>query len=582
MNDPVLQAIKDRLNIVDVISGYLQLKKAGVNFKTPCPFHSEKSASFIVSPQKQIWHCFGCGEGGDVFSFIKRIENLEFKDALKILADKAGVKLSSYRPENKQVQDEKELLLRINDFTSRFYHQVLLKETLGKNASEYLKKRGLSLETIKKWQIGFAPNEFHILEKALLVKKVSFENMVKAGVCAKNERGQIYDRFRGRITFPIFNYLGEVVGFSARILPELDDGKMGKYINSPETVVYKKSEILFGLNFAKDTIRKKDEVVVVEGQMDCIAAHQSGFFNTVASSGTALTQLQLNLVGRLTKNLKFCFDSDTAGQNASRKAGELSLANGFRIKIIELKAVKDPDELLKKSPGLWEKAVKEAVWFLDHYISLAENSFSKDAVEQKHYLTSQVIPLLGFIKDPLEQDHYVKRLVNKFGISEKVILGEIKKQQKPNTQIKEVNAKDGPPNLLLEKLVLGGALYSSSFLAKILVEAEILDFTVSEIAELFRPVLSKLSNTIDQSSGVAKEALFMVELQLEEYANDTERLDKDLQKAFALLKIHSIKRQLQILILEIKQAENNKDTTKVTQLQKKFADLSLSRMKYDS
>lgn len=325
MNDPILQDIKDRLNIADIIAGYIQLKKAGVNFKAPCPFHNEKTPSLIVSPQKQIWHCFGCGEGGDVFSFVKKIENLEFKDTLKLLAEKAGVKLPSFRPENKQLQDEKELLLRINNFASRFYHQALVKESLGKVALEYLQKRGLSYETIKKWQIGFAPDEFHILEKALLAKKVSPEHMVKAGVCAKNERGQIYDRFRGRITFPIFNYLGEVVGFSARIL--VDDAKSAKYINSPETSIYSKSQILFGLNFGKEMARKKDEVVVVEGQMDCIAAHQAGFFNTVASSGTALTLGQLNLIGRLTKNLKFCFDSDQAGQNASRKAGELALAN---------------------------------------------------------------------------------------------------------------------------------------------------------------------------------------------------------------------------------------------------------------
>jgi DNA primase len=578
MTDSVLQDIKDRLNIVDIVSDYLQLKKAGVNFKAPCPFHNEKSASFIVSPQKQIWHCFGCGEGGDIFTFVKKVENLEFKDVLKLLADKAGVKLPAYSQENKVVQDEKELLFRINNFSARFYHQVLVSENFGKTALEYLQKRGLSLETIKKWQIGFAPNEFHVLEKALLAKKVLPEQMVKAGVCAKNDRGQIYDRFRGRITFPIFNYLGEVVGFSARIL--VDDGKSAKYINSPETLIYNKSQILFGLNFAKDTVRKKDELVVVEGQMDCIAAHQAGFFNTVASSGTALTLQHLNLIGRLTKNLKFCFDSDTAGQNASRKAGELALAQGFRLKVITLKAVKDPDELIKKSPGLWEKAVLEALWFLDYYIILAENNFAKNTVEQKHYLSSQVIPLLGFISNPLEQDHYVKQLVNKFNISEKVILGEIRKQKMPNESVKQLTKKT-PPNLLLEKLVLGGMLVDKEFCQRVLSESSLTDFTNTEILSVVEPLFEKNVAEISQASVVAKEALFMVESQLEEYINDMSRLQKDLVKAFALLKIQSLKKQQQNLIEAIKQAEQQKDALKARDLQKLFTQLSALRLQYE-
>jgi DNA primase len=288
MNNPILQEVKDRLNIADIIAGYIPIKKAGVNFKALCPFHHEKTPSLQISPQKQIWHCFGCGEGGDAFGFVMKYENIDFKEALKLLADKAGVKLPEYRPADPKEQSERELLLRINDFAARFYHEILIKNQLGAAALEYLKNRGLTEGTINQWQIGFAPEDFHVLERALAQKKVSAQDLVLAGVSAKNERGQIYDRFRGRITFPIFDYFGNAVGFSARIL--IDDGKSAKYVNSPETSVYSKSKILFGLNFAKETIRKQDEAVVVEGQMDCISLHQGGFKNVVASSGTALTE----------------------------------------------------------------------------------------------------------------------------------------------------------------------------------------------------------------------------------------------------------------------------------------------------
>ncbi|MEK7161826.1 MAG: DNA primase, partial [Patescibacteria group bacterium] len=368
MPDTILQEIKDRLDIVDVISGYIPVRKAGMNFKAPCPFHNEKTPSLIISPQKQIWHCFGCGEGGDVFGFVIKYENLDFKDALKLLAGKAGVTLPQYQPQDKGAVDEKELLLRINNFAARYYHEVLTTSSAGRPALGYLKARGLTDGTIKQWQIGYAPEEFHFLEQALVKKKVALNDLVKAGVSAKNERGQIYDRFRGRVTFPICNYFGDVVGFTARILHE--DGKSAKYINSPETAIYNKSKTLFGLNFAKEVIRKKDEMVIVEGQMDCISLHQAGFNNVIASSGTAYNESAVDFTSarRLSKNVKLCFDSDLAGQMALKKTGEMLLRQGFRVKVVTLIAAKDPDELVRKSPWLWDKAVSAAVWFLDYYI----------------------------------------------------------------------------------------------------------------------------------------------------------------------------------------------------------------------
>ncbi len=579
MQDQILQEIKDRLNIADVLSGYIALKKAGTNFKAVCPFHSEKTPSLMISPQKQIWHCFGCGEGGDIFGFVMRYENLEFKDALKFLADKAGVKLPEYHPKDKKEIDAEQLLYKINDFAARFYHQILLKDKSASDALQYLKKRGLNLETIKQWQIGYAPNDFHALEKALLAKKVGLNDLLKAGVSSKNERGQIYDRFRDRVTFPIYNYMGEAVGFSARILH--DDGKSAKYINSPETVIYNKSRVLFGLSLAKTAIRKADEAVIVEGQMDCITAHQAGFANVVASSGTALTLEQLALLSRLTKNLKFCFDADAAGLAASRRAGELALKQGFRIKVIQLKSVKDPDELIKKSPGLWEKAASEAVWFIDFYIELARKQAPEDKIEQLHFLSDQVVPLISFIQDPLEQDHYIRKITELFEVTERTIREQVK-PAKQNFQNAAVSAKI-IQNFGLEKIVLGGLLKFPEFQDGAVKALDAEDFENAEIKELVKPLLSgkSISEQSVAESTVAKEAIFMVESQLDELGGNIELLHKELQKSFAQLKISGIKRQQQKLNAEIKRVESQGDKITLNELNRKFAQLASLRIQFE-
>lgn len=551
MADQTLQEIKDRLNVADVISSYIPIKKAGGAFKAVCPFHNEKTPSLMISPAKQIWHCFGCGEG--------------------------GVKLPEYRPQDPKLQSEQDLLLRINNFAARFYHEGLL-QPVGRNALEYLKNRGLNEGTIKQWQIGYAPDDYHSLEKALASKGVKQEDLVKAGVSVKNERGQIYDRFRGRITFPIVNYFGDVVGFSARILT--DDGKSAKYINSPETAIYNKSKVLFGLYFGKNEIRKKDDAVVVEGQMDCISLHQSGFSNVVASSGTALTNDQLQMLGRLTKNLKFCFDQDTAGQIASRRAGELALKQGFRLKVIQLKAVKDPDELVKKSPGLWEKAVKEAQWFLDQQIEAITQMQVDDEVDRLHHVTQQVLPLIGFIQDPLERDHYIKKIAEQFNVTEKTIREQIKMQGLDvSAEAGKISGKQ--PNFGLEKEILGAVLVFADFSEKVLLEAKPDEFESSEIKEVLRPLWDGKAGRIDRASTLSQEAVFMVESELEELQGNEPALKRQLEKSFALFKVQAVKRLQITLQQQISQAEKSGDKERLAALNQQFADFSEKRMEYE-
>ncbi len=583
MADQMLQEIKDRLNVADVLSSYIQIKKAGPNFKALCPFHGEKTPSFQISPQKQIWHCFGCHEGGDIFGFVMRYENVDFKEALKILAQKAGVQLPQYRPASPQEQTEKELLFRINDFAARYYHELLIKDKRGAEALTYLKNRGLTLDTIKKWQIGFAPDDFHTLEQALGKKKIAPAMLVKAGVSAKNERGQIYDRFRGRVTFPIYNYNGETVGFSARILK--DDGKSAKYVNSPETLIYSKSKVLFGLNFAKNSVRKNDEAIVVEGQMDCIAAHQAGFTNVVASSGTALTSDQLDLLGRLTRTLKFCFDADAAGLEATKRSASMYMGRDYVIKIIELAGGKDPDDVIKNNPQDFKKQVADARLFLDFYIDKLFADFNSSSVQQKKLVAKEILPLIKLLTDPVEQDHYVKILAGKFNTQSKVLweaLDKIKKTTAPSTaaSVNQVSAARVSQEAFLEKQLLGGMLLYPDFASFLLKQASPDEFSDSIIRELVTKLGSGQAFEI-KAEVVAKEALFMVESQRDQLEGGSEQQLRELRKTFAIFKLAGIKRQQQRLNMEIRQAETAGNKDQIHKLTEEFAKSAKLRMEFE-
>ncbi|MCX6797351.1 MAG: DNA primase [Candidatus Doudnabacteria bacterium] len=584
MTDSTIQEIKERLNIAEVIGGYIQMKKAGANFKALCPFHSEKTPSLQISPQKQIWHCFGCGEGGDVISFIQKFENLDFKEALKLAAARAGVELPQYQPTDPKEEDEKDLLFRINDFAARFYHHILINDQRGKEALAYLTNRGLLPQTVKLWQIGFAPMDFHVLENALKQKNISQMDMVKAGVAAKNERGQVYDRFRGRVTFPIFNHFDKIVGFSARILPALDDGKTGKYINSPETAIYNKSQVLFGLNFAKSEIRKQDECIIVEGQMDCISAHQAGILNVVASSGTALTERQLDLLGRLTKNLKFCFDADAAGFLATRRAIDLYLGKDFTIKIIDLSGAKDPDELIKQDREKFIQLIKTAPLFLDYYIEKAFLNFQSQSVEQKKEVAKDVLPLLKSLIDPIEQEHYIRLVAERLGVTEKVVrekLDMIKLPKQPQGAFLQSKGsiKSQSNKSALEKEVFGGMLMYPEFLQEVMAKGSPEDFEDLMVRQ--EAALAFESKELEKETALAKEAVFMVELLLSEHEGNKEALKKQLLKSFANLRLKAIKKQLERLQADVKRAESASEKNRLQELNQEFARLSNLRIEFE-
>jgi DNA primase len=588
MADQVIQEIKDRLDIADVIGGYIPLKKAGVNFKALCPFHGEKTPSFVVTPSRQIWHCFGCGEGGDVFTFVQKHENLDFKDTLKLLADKAGVKLPEYRPagEGGGPEEEKDLLVRINSFSARYYHELLL-SLKGGEAKAYAKKRGLKLETVKEWTIGFAPQGYSNLSDALKQKKVKEDDAVKAGVLVRNEKGNVYDRFRGRLTFPVLNYVGDVVGFSARVLPEFDDGKAGKYINSPESPVYNKSRVLFGLHAAKNYIRKLDEAIIVEGQMDCVSAHQEGFKNTVASSGTALTSQHAVMVGRLTKNLKFCFDADAAGLMATRRAVEHLLGQGYNIKIINIAGLaKDPDELIRQNPKAWQAAVQKAEPFFDFYIAKLFSAIDRLSVENKKKIRDEVFPLLAKLNDALELEHYIDLLAGKLETTKVSLMQDFNKWKKP----KEHKPIIGAPTVSMaqkslveaEKLVLGGILSLPKFKDMAKKESSAEDFSDHEIMQIIMSVFeSDIKRPEIMNSTLAKEAIFVLESIKQESASE-EAFLKDLTKAFFALRVRTLKQKQRDLQSKIADAENAGRQEELPELQKQFAAVASLVMKYQA
>lgn len=401
--------IKSKLDIVEVIRQYVPLKAAGTNFTGRCPFHNEKTPSFTVSPTKQVWHCFGCGKGGDLFSFIMEIESLSFPEALRLLAPKAGVVLIR---ETGPLASQRNRVLDVLDQATRFYHNILLNESTGESARAYLSKRGVKLDTIKEWEIGYAPQSWDDVIIFLKNKKFSDEDIFLAGLSVrKAETGRTYNRFRGRILFPLREVNGNVVGFTGRILPEFEnEDRQGKYVNSPQSIVYDKSKLVFGLDKAKQAIREFDLAILVEGQMDCITAHEAGFKNVIASSGTALTEDQVRLLQRYTNKIALAYDMDSAGRLAAERASDHTLAAEMETLIISLPEGKDPDECIRRNPEAWKQAVGESrpitEYFFDEIISPLDLSQTSD----RRLALKKFLPRISKIVNDVERDFWIKKI----------------------------------------------------------------------------------------------------------------------------------------------------------------------------
>jgi DNA primase len=456
MPSSTTELIKSKLDIVDFLRGYLTLQPAGKNFKALCPFHHEKSASFSISPERQRFHCFGCGADGDIFGFVMKYENMEFGEALRMLAEKAGVELKHENPAEYRFTG---LLYDLNAQAKDFYKRTLGAAPIVK---QYLAERGLTPATIEEFELGWAPNEPEALSMHLLNSGAAPQDLLQAGLSIKTERGMMLDRFRGRVMFPIHNHLGKVVGFTGRILPQFDTSKdpnasyvTAKYVNSPETPIFQKSKLLYGFWMAKDAIREAKAAVLVEGQMDFLMSYQSGVKNVIASSGTALTADHLRSVHRLADEVILCFDSDVAGSDAAERAIDLAEANDFSVKVATYRGFKDAAEAAKADPKNVERTVAAAVsaplFYFEKFLPpVPAGAASSDpaALTTRDGLNKlrTVLLKLRNIASPVERDFWLKELAKRTGVDEATLKAEGEKsatEQYASPSVASANAGAG-------------------------------------------------------------------------------------------------------------------------------------------
>lgn len=428
-----LETIKRKIDIVELIGEYVPLKKAGRNFKALCPFHSEKTPSFIVSPERQIWHCFGsCGTGGDIFGFLMRMENVEFGEALRILAKRAGVELTRYQPSESEKQ--KQLLYEINHLASEYYHYVLLKHPAGRRGLDYIKKRGVSEDSLVRFKIGFAPHMWDGLQKYLVNKKgYRIKNLEQAGLIIRGRKG-FYDRFRERVMFPLKDHRGNLRGFAGRTIKA--DVKEAKYVNTSETLIYHKSDLLYGLDETSKAIKKADEAVLVEGELDMISSFQAGVKNTVAIKGSALTASQVQRLAYFTKNITFALDADLAGDQAARRGIEMADEAGMSIKVVVISQGKDPDEVAQKDAKLWQTLVEKAMPVYDYLLERALTKYDSRTVEGKRKVGQEFVPVLAKISDEIVRSYYTQLLAERLGVPQTAVVAEIAKKEKAGQEEK--------------------------------------------------------------------------------------------------------------------------------------------------
>jgi DNA primase len=430
--------VKTRLDIADIVGSRITLKKAGRNFKALCPFHNEKSPSFIVSPDRQTFKCFGCGKGGSVIDFVMEYEHLDFPEALELLAEKAGVKLT-HRPADTPESRVRRQIFEVNHLAAEFYHYLLTKHALGERARDYLKNRGVSDKVIKTFMLGYSPNSWDGLLKFLLKKGYDGKLLEQAGLVIRSNRNyqdqarNYYDRFRGRVMFALRDHRANIIGFSGRQLEA--QVKEAKYINSPETPVYIKGNVLYGLDVTRDAIRDAGEAIVMEGEFDVISSFQAGISNAVAIKGSALTEAHVALLKRFTEKLVFALDSDLAGDAAARRGITIADRAGLDLKVAVIPQGKDPDDAVREDAAAFKKAVKSAIPVYDYYILSAVNRYEEATPYGKKKIGEELLPVINEISNPIVQAHYMKKLAETLAVSEQVIAAGMKKLARKPEQI---------------------------------------------------------------------------------------------------------------------------------------------------
>lgn len=449
--DQVAQ-VREKIDIVSLIQEYLPIKKLGRNFKTTCPFHTEKTPSFVVSPERQIWHCFGCGKGGDAYSFLMEYENLEFPEALRILARKTGIELRESAQWSSGIASQKEKIYAVNRLASEFYHYILMSHPAGKRAKEYLEKRGVSKAAMQAFMIGFAPQSGRALITYLIEKKqYKKEDLFDAGLSTIRS-GRLEDFFAGRVMFPLCDHRGNVLGFSGRVLNGSTGYGLGaKYVNTRETAVYHKGSHFFGLSIAKEEIKKTSSALIVEGEFDVIACFQNNIKNTIALKGTAFTESQAQLIARFSPKVTLCFDADSAGQEAIKKSVQVLEKKGL-IATVVIPEGKDADEALTQNPLHFKQALKEDMNAYDFLLQKTLGSYSAQSGEGKKEITDELLPLYGVIENEIVKEHYLKKLAMAVGASYETILRQLTKTADKPLSVQEKTAAQAAKRTRVELL----------------------------------------------------------------------------------------------------------------------------------
>jgi len=420
--------VRARVNIVDVIGKHVKLTHAGRNFKGLCPFHNEKTPSFMVSSERQIFKCFGCGKGGSVFDFLMEYDHIEFVEALEILAGEVGVTLTR-RPAQTREGELKDKIYEVNHLASEYYHYILTRHNLGEKARNYFESRKISDKSIRTFMLGYSPNSWDGLLTYLTKKGYSEDILIKAGLVLTSQKGgRPYDRFRGRVMFALCDHRGNVAGFAGRVLDPT--AKDAKYINTSETPVYNKSNILYGLNVTKQAIQKEGAVVVMEGEIDVISSFQAGIGNVVAIKGSALTEGHVHLLRRFTERVIFALDADFAGDSAARRGIEIAEKAGLDMRVVVLPVGKDPDDVAREAPHILKNAITDAIPIYDYYISSAVKRFDRETAFGKKKIAEAVFPSLAKIDNPIVVGHYIKKLSEAIDISEESLMDGMKKVER--------------------------------------------------------------------------------------------------------------------------------------------------------
>ena len=488
----LLEEIRNRCDIVDIISEYVHLKQAGKSFKGLCPFHGEKTPSFMVSPEKQLFHCFGCGEGGNVFNFLMKYEKISFFEAVKMLAKKSGVSLPVDEEKENFLNRQKERLYKLNNLAANYYRECLFKTNQGKKIINYLKKRGINDTSVEKYKLGYAPSGWDALANFLKKKGYSYEELTKARIINKSKiEGKYIDYFRDRIIFPIFNLSGRVIGFGGRVL----DDSLPKYINSPETLVYNKGSNLYSLNFAKEDIRKKGYLIIVEGYTDVLITQQYEFDNVAASLGTALTARQIDLIKRFTDMVLIAYDADSAGNMATLRSLDLLVKAGLEVKVIDLPQGYDPaDFLIKKGRTPFQNLVDGSLSLIDYKLKLLYSKNSIKTIEGKVKVIKGIIPTLSIMGDENELRAQIVKISEELKLTEEAIRIDLVKYKKG---LKEfipsfINPDSESGNIKAEKILIGCMLENEQIAQNILKKLKAKDFTVPlhrQIVEAIEKIL---------------------------------------------------------------------------------------------